>query len=179
MLSKLRKDLKRYLEGGEGNVKNAIYLLFSLELWAVVIYRFGHWVYHDFRIPLLRALLRVAAFIAHKVIEVTAGIRVPFSTEVGDGFYIGHFGGIIISPKAIIGKNCSLGTGVVIGTRALGDEGVPVIGDNVYIGAGAKILGGIKIGNNVRIGANAVVIGNVPDNATVVGVPARIVKVRQ
>ena len=118
------------------------------------------------------------SIIASKVIEVVAGISIPFSAEIGAGFYIGHFGGIIISPKAKIGGNCTLGTGVVIGTRGFGDEGVPVIGNNVYIGVGAKILGGIKIGNNVRIGANAVVIDGVPDNATVVGVPAKVVKVR-
>ena len=178
MFPKIREDVKRYLDSEKIKPKEFAYILFSLEIWTIVVYRFGYWVHFSFKIPIIRLILRIMAFIASKVIEVVAGISIPFSAEIGAGFYIGHFGGIIISPKAKIGGNCTLGTGVVIGTRGFGDEGVPVIGNNVYIGVGAKILGGIKIGNNVRIGANAVVIDGVPDNATVVGVPAKVVKVR-
>lgn len=177
MFSNVRKDMKQRLDGEKTSIRELLYLVFSLEVWATIVYRFGYWVHHRFRIPLVRSILKAVSFTAFKTIEIVAGISVPFSAEIGEGFYIGHFGGIIISPSAKIGKNCTLGTGVVIGTRGLGDKGVPVIGDNVFIGVGAKILGGIRVGNSVRIGANAVVIDDVPDNATVVGIPAKVVRV--
>lgn len=81
--------------------------------------------------------------------------------------------GIIVHMKAQIGANCTIYHQVTI---ASSKGGTPVIGDNVLIGSGAKILGGVHIGNNVKIGANAVVVHDIPDNCTVVGVPARIVK---
>ena len=104
------------------------------------------------------------------------GISVPYQTPIGSGFYIGHFGGIVVSSGATIGANCNLSQGVTIGQVNRGaKKGTPCIGDNVYIGPGAKVLGHITIGNNVAIGANAVVIKSVPDNAVVVGVPARVI----
>ena len=83
--------------------------------------------------------------------------------------------GIIIHPKSVIGKNVTIHQQVTLGYRYKYNY-APVIGDNVFIGAGAKILGKIHVGNNVRIGANAVVVSDVPDNCTVVGVPARIIR---
>lgn len=104
------------------------------------------------------------------------GIMIPYATEIGAGFYIGHFGTIVISPMAIIGKNCNISQGVTVGQTNRGNRlGVPTIGDNVYIGPGAKIIGNIKIGDNVAIGANAVVTKDLPDNAVAVGIPAKII----
>ncbi|WP_283640772.1 serine O-acetyltransferase [Mesonia mobilis] len=74
-----------------------------------------------------------------------------------------------------MGKNCMIGTQVTVGGKS-GHFEVPVIGDNVYLATGAKILGPIKIGNNVIVGANAVVIKDVPDNCVVAGIPAKIIK---
>lgn len=85
----------------------------------------------------------------------------------------------MIHPEAVIGERCVIGTSVVIGGRGKGVLGGPIIGNDVYIGTGAKILGPIHIGNSVVIGANAVVIDDVPDNATVVGIPARIVSIEK
>ena len=104
------------------------------------------------------------------------GISIRVSTDIGSGFYIGHFGGIVVSNEVIIGKNCNISQGVTIGQSNRGArKGVPVIGDNVYIGPGAKIFGRIRIGNNAAIGANCVVTKDVPDNAVVVGIPGRII----
>ncbi len=104
------------------------------------------------------------------------GMEIFPSTEIGSGFYIGHFGGIIINPLAKIGKNCNISQGVTIGRKNRGkNAGVPTIGDQVYIGPGAKIMGGITIGNNVAIGANAVVADSFPDNSVIAGIPAKLV----
>ncbi len=98
---------------------------------------------------------------------------VPFSVQIGEGTVFTHRAvGVIIHSKAVIGKNCKIQTGVVIA----GKNGcIPRIGDNVMIGAGACILGDVKVGNNVSIGANAVVLQDVPDNSIAVGIPARII----
>lgn len=107
------------------------------------------------------------------IVSLITGIYIPIDTKIGEGLYIGHWGGIIINSDVVIGANCNLSQGVTIGEGGReGKRGVPVIGDRVYIGPGAKIFGNITIGNDVAIGANAVVIKSVPDNAVVGGVPA-------
>lgn len=104
------------------------------------------------------------------------GMGIQRGTNIGKGFYIGHFSGIIVSGAAIIGDNCNISQGVTIGVAGSGENrGVPQVGNNVYMAAGAKLIGKIKIGNNVAIGANAVVTKDVPDNAVVVGIPAKII----
>lgn len=100
------------------------------------------------------------------------GIQIPPGT-FGKGLQIYHYGSIIVNQNAYIGDNATIYAGVVIGAKPSGN---PKIGDNCFIGAGAKILGGIKIGNNVTIAPNAVVTKDVPDNAVVAGVPAKIIK---
>jgi len=94
---------------------------------------------------------------------------------IGEGLYMGHIGGIHINYQVVIGRNCDITHRVTIGTSALGRQGAPVIGDEVYIGTGATIVGKIKIGNGAKIAANTLVIANVPDGATVMGVPGRII----
>lgn len=104
------------------------------------------------------------------------GISIPYETEIGSGFYIGHFGGIVVNECSIIGKNCNISQGVTLGRSNRGkNKGHPILGDNVYIGPGAKIVGNVKVGNNVAIGANCVVTKNVEDNAVVVGVPGKVI----
>lgn len=93
-----------------------------------------------------------------------------------EGLAIVHVGTIVVSPKARIGKNCRIHVCVNIGSAWVkGVSGVPVIGDNVYIGPGAKIFGPITIGDNVAIGANSVVNSSFPSNCTIAGVPAKII----
>jgi serine O-acetyltransferase len=104
------------------------------------------------------------------------GIQISTSVAIGSGFYIGHFGCIFVYPLCKIGKNCNLSQGVTLGKANRGKkQGFPVIGDNVYIGPGAKLVGAVKVGNNVAIGANCVVTRDVPDNAVVVGIPGRVI----
>jgi len=104
------------------------------------------------------------------------GISIPLEVEIGGGFYIGHFGGIVINEHVTIGENCSLYQGVTIGRHNRGDrKGCPRIGNRVYLAPGCKVFGGIAIGDNAAVGANAVVTHDVPANAVVVGVSARII----
>jgi serine O-acetyltransferase len=104
------------------------------------------------------------------------GYDIPAETIIGKGFYIGHFGGVVISPKAIIGENCNISHGITIGYTSRGKrKGYPRLGDNIYIGPGSVITGNINIGKNAAIGANSVVIEDLPENAVAVGIPARII----
>lgn len=110
---------------------------------------------------------------------IVYGLSIPARTKIGSGFYIGHYGGVVIHPDVTIGRDCNISQGVTIGLASRGDYfGTPTIGDRVYIGPGAKIFGKISIGNDVAIGANAVVARSVPEGAVVVGAPARVVSNR-
>ena len=105
------------------------------------------------------------------------GFQIPINTNIGEGFYIGHFGTIVINGNAIIGKNCNIAHNTTIGEVPSGKlKGYPTIGDYVWIGTGAVIVGNITIGNNVLIAPNAFVNINVPDNSLVLGNPARIIE---
>lgn len=102
---------------------------------------------------------------------------IPRSVQIGQDTKFAHSGlGCVIHEKAVIGKNCKLLQNVTVGGR--GKHGTPVIGDNVLIGANATIAGGIKVGNNATIGAMSLVIEDVPEGATVVGIPAKPIQTR-
>lgn len=141
--------------------------------WVMVTYRFGRWRY-TIKTPLIRKFFSLLYRILYKWTQMATGIELPCEVSVGKNFRIDHFGDIIISGYAKIGDNVIIRNGVTIGLRHLDSPAGPIIGNNVNIGAGAKILGKITIGNNVDIGANAVVITDVPDDSIAVGVPAKI-----
>lgn len=104
------------------------------------------------------------------------GIEIPWITDIGPGFYIGHFGGVVVNGRAKIGMNVNISQGATIGVHNRGDrKGVPMIGDCVYIGPGAKIFGSVTIGKGAAIGANAVVTKDVPENGVAVGIPAKVI----
>ncbi|MBM3400846.1 MAG: serine acetyltransferase [Bacteroidetes bacterium] len=104
------------------------------------------------------------------------GFQIPISTSIGPGFYIGHFGTIVINENAKIGKNCNVAHGVTIGQANRGKmRGCPVIGDKVWIGTGAVIVGRVSIKSNVLIAPNSFVNFNVPDNSVVLGNPGKII----
>lgn len=108
--------------------------------------------------------------------KIKYGISISHKTTIGEGFYIGHYGCIVVHPNAVIGKNCNISHEVTIGKKNRGKkEGYPLIGDNVYIAPGAKIIGSVKIGNNVAIGANCVVANDLEDNSVAVGIPAEVI----
>ena len=105
--------------------------------------------------------------------QIKYGFQIYPETEIGEGFYLGHWGAVVINPKVKIGRNCNIAQGVTIGQQNRGkNQGAPEIGDEVWIGANAVIVGNIKIGNNVLIAPNAYVNFSVGDNSFVVGNPA-------
>jgi serine O-acetyltransferase len=140
---------------------------------ALVVYRFGRWRYTVKPAP-LRKLFSLIYWVLYKWVQILTGIELPCEVELGRGFVIDHFGGIVISGYAKFGDHCRIRNGVVVGLSRTDEPRAPVIGNHVDIGAGAKVLGPITIGNNVFIGANAVVIRDVPDNSIAVGVPATV-----
>lgn len=141
--------------------------------WALLVYRFGQWRY-GVRPALLRKLCSLLYKVLFKLVQIVTGIELPCEVKLGKNFVIDHFGGIVISGYARFGDNCRIRNGVVVGLRRVDEPCAPHIGDNVDIGAGAKLLGNIRIGNNVAIGANAVVLCDVPDDHVAYGVPALI-----
>ncbi len=141
--------------------------------WALLVYRFGRWRY-GVRPALLRKPLSLLYKLLYKFVQIITGIELPCEVPVGKGFVIEHSGGIVVSGFARFGDHCRIRNGVVIGLARVEDPCAPQLGDDVDVGAGAKLLGNIRIGNHVRIGANAVVVCDVPDNCIAVGVPAVI-----
>ena len=108
--------------------------------------------------------------------QIKFSIAISYQEKIGTGLYIGHHGGIVTNAEAPIGANCNLSHGVTIGVTRRGEyKGIPVIGNNVYIGPGAKIIGKVRIGDHAAIGANAVVNKDLPDYGVVVGVPGRVI----
>lgn len=107
-------------------------------------------------------------------IRIIFSCDIPYTVKLGNNIILPHFGlGVVIHPRTKIGDNCKIFQQVTIGCR--NGEGPPILGDNVYIGSGAKVLGNIRIGNNVKIGANAVILHDIPDGSVVVGIPGKIV----
>lgn len=143
--------------------------------WALAVYRFGRWRY-GVKPAALRKVFSLSYRVLYKGIQIVTGIELPCEVPIGRNFVIEHSGGIVISGYARFGDNCRIRNGVVVGLSRVEDPCAPRFGNNVDIGAGAKVLGNITIGNNVLIGANAVVLTDVPDDCIAVGVPAVIKK---
>jgi serine O-acetyltransferase len=128
------------------------------------------------RVVIVKSIARVIFVVLEKIIEILTGICILPQCRIGGGLYVGHFGPTIVHPQAIVGENCNLSQGVTIGVVQSGDrKGVPRIGDRVYIGPNAVVIGNIDVGDDAAIGAGAVVIHSVPPRAVVVGNPARTV----
>lgn len=102
--------------------------------------------------------------------------RPLYATRIGSGFYIGHAGGVVVTGRTVIGRDCNLSHGVTIGQANRGPRhGWATVGDRVHIGPGVEVVGAVTIGGDVAIGASCVVTEDVPDGATVVGVPGRVI----
>lgn len=141
-----------------------------------VIHSFGHFVFYHVKVPVIRQLtLFIYKVLDFTFCKITFNTEIPGECNIGKNFELNHPYGIIINHAAIIGDNVRIRQQVTIGNHGNGVGGVPTIGNNVNIGCAAIILGKITVGDNSTIAANAVVTKDVPEGATVAGVPARII----
>ncbi|WP_297517224.1 serine acetyltransferase [Flavobacterium sp.] len=173
LFSLIRSDYRKYKKYGA----NGFVILFLTQgFWALFQYRIAHFFHQKVRIQPFRMLVMLPMYVWQKGVEIMTGISIPASAQIGHSFYMAHFGGIILNSNTIIGNNCNISQGVTIGVSGLGvKRGVPIIGNNVYIGANAVIAGKISISDNSLIGACSLVSSDVPENGVVVGVPAILV----
>ena len=167
MFRQLREDIAIVKEKDPAARSSLEILLTYSGLKAVRSYRRAHWFYQHKWFTIARIISQRAR---HKT-----GIH-P-GAKIGRKLFIDHGMGVVIGETTVIGDNCLLYQGVTLGGTGK-DKGKrhPTLGDNVMVGAGAKVLGPINIGNNVKVAANAVVLKDIPDNCTAVGVPARIAR---
>ena len=149
--------------------------------FVMVVYRLGNWAYYSIKIPIVKHIILLCYVILNNIAKLISCSTIPARCHIGSGLRLEHDGnGVVIHTSAIIGKNVRMFQQVTIGANDPyeGQEryGAPCIGDNVFIGAGAKIIGPVNVGEGAKIGANAVVVTDIPKGATAAGVPAKIIK---
>lgn len=181
MLKEWKVDLIRYFKVSNcKSLKSKIKAIMNNEpIFYLLLFRLGNYYKNNCKIPVIREVMYFFIYFFHKITSIIMGIQIPLGTKISQGLYLPHYGTIVIHRDTIIGEHCNVGQGVTIGIAGRGEkQGVPKIGNFVYIAPGAKIIGKIDIGNNVMIGANSVVTKSIPDNAVVAGVPAKIISYR-
>ena len=171
MFERLREDVDCIRERDPAARSRWVVLTCYPGLHALVMHRLAHWYWRHRRYWLGRFVSNVARFLT--------GIEIHPGATIGRRFFIDHGMGVVIGETAEIGDDVLIYQGVTLGGTGK-DKGKrhPTLGNHVVVGGGAKVLGNISIGNCVKIGAGSVVVHSVPDNATVVGIPGRIVKTR-
>ncbi len=168
---KIRRDFHAALSMDPAATSRLEVALTYAGFHALLFHRFAHWMAKK-RIPFFpRALSQVARFIT--------GIEIHPGATIGSGLFIDHGMGVVIGEMTEIGDNVTLFQGVTLGgTGKQRGKRHPTLGSHVVVGAGAKVLGPIRIGDYVKIGANSVVLQDVPDHSTVVGIPGKIVRIK-
>ena len=166
---KIKDDLAAAQERDPAATSKLEVILTYAGFHAMLAYRIAH-RFHTWGVPIIpRVISQLARWFT--------GIEIHPAAKIGRGFFIDHGMGVVIGETTEIGDHVTLFQGVTLGgTGKERGKRHPTLGNHVVVGAGAKILGGIKIGDNVKIGANSVVLKSVPPNSTVIGVPARIIK---
>ena len=154
-----------------------IVILIYPATWSVIAYRLNRAIYL-MRFKMLYYILFFPFFIFKRCIEILLSCEISEKADIGPGLYIAHSGSIIIGSGSVAGKNLSIRQGVTFGGGNQKGLSHPNLGNNVIVGAGAKVIGGVNISNNVMIGANAVVNKDVCENARVVGVPAKVINLK-
>ncbi len=168
-IKEIRKDLRSIMERDPAASSELEVLLTYTGVHAVIVHRAAHWFYKRGH--------KIIARVISQIMRGITGIEIHPGAKIGKGLLIDHGSGVVIGETAEIGDYCLLYQGCTLGGTGK-DHGKrhPTLGNNVMVGAGAKILGPFKVGDNAKIAANAVVLKEVPPNSTAVGVPARIVR---
>jgi serine O-acetyltransferase len=176
MWTELKRDIWRTRRGKSGFLGDIACLIANRGMQAMLYYRIANFCQKQ-HVPLLPFLLT-------RRIQTKYGIDISPASTLGGGIVIFHGVGLVIGNEVVIQGDTDLYHGVTLGVRGAEwvnehhQDGHPVVGKNVVIGAGAKILGSVTIGDNCVIGANAVVTKSIPDNSVAVGIPARVVRSR-
>ena len=168
MFKYIKEQIRTVMEK-DPSIRNPFEVLLCPSFKALIYYKISHYFY-------VHKHLLLARYISEKAKRKT-GIEIHPGATIGKRLFIDHGTGVVIGETAIVGNDVTLFHGVTLGgTGKEKGKRHPTIGNNVFIGSGAKILGNIIIGNNVKIGANAIILKDVPSNVTIVGVPGKIVK---
>jgi serine O-acetyltransferase len=177
MFETIRADIERKMRGFGVRAKDQTFFrkritpLLEFGTAAVVVYRFGRWVY-GLKIPVFRQVMIFLYLVINTICLAITGIHVHRESEIGPGLVIHNCNCIFLLARRI-GHSCTVNQGVSV--ASVRGTGWPTIGNNVYLGAGCKVMGGVNVGDNVVVSANSLVITDVPSNCTVMGVPARII----
>lgn len=171
MFKNLNYDLENVVKLDPA-ARNKLEVLFLYSgIHSLISHRIAHFLYKKRIFFIARLISQISKFFT--------GIEIHPGATIGKGFFIDHGNGVVIGETAEIGDNVMIYHQVTLGGTG-NEKGVkrhPTVGDNCIIGTGAKLLGNITIGNNSKIGANSVVLRNVPENATVVGIPGKVKKI--
>lgn len=171
MFNRLREDIRAVFERDPAATSYLEVILTYAGLHALLCHRVSHWLW-------MRKMPFIPRFLS-QLCRFFTGIEIHPGATIGRGFFIDHGMGVVIGETSEIGDNVTLFQGVTLGgTGKERGKRHPTIGNNVVIGTGAKILGAIRIGDHVRIGANSVVLQDVPPYSTVVGIPGRVVRIK-
>ena len=177
MFDNIREDIARKMRGygvrpeDQTFFRQRITPLLELGTWAVIVYRFGRWVY-GINIPVIRQVMIGIYLVINTICLMLTGIHIQRKSDIGPGLVV-HNCSCIFVLATRIGHSCSVNQGVSV--ASVRGTGWPTIGNNVYLGAGCKVMGGVTVGDNVVVSANSLVVADVPSNCTVLGVPARII----
>lgn len=173
MFYKIKKDIEYIMENDPAaRTKLEVFLLYP-SIHARLAHMFSHFLYKKKLFFLARLISQLARFFT--------GIEIHPGATLGAGILIDHGMGVVIGETAQIGNRVTIYHGTTLGGtgKDKGRKRHPTVGDNVVIGAGAKVLGNINIGSNSKIGSNSVVLNDVPEGATVVGIPGKVVKINK
>lgn len=166
----LRSDLNRLAKRRGGIIG---YLFTNAPFRVIFWFRIG--TYLKEKSGIFYRPLYLLVHLIQKHCQYQTGIQLPIGTEAGGGLFFPHFSCIVINSGIKIGNNCTILSGVTIGSIRGPKGGVPQIGNNVVLTSGVKVIGNVKIGDNSIIGAGAVVVNDIPENSVAVGVPAKVV----
>ena len=172
MFYKIKKDIEYIMENDPAaRTKLEVFLLYP-SIHARLAHMISHFLYKKNLLFLARLISQIARFLT--------GIEIHPGATLGEGILIDHGMGVVIGETAELGDRITIYHGTTLGgTGKEKGKRHPTVGDNVVIGAGSKVLGNIKIGSNSKIGANSVVLHDVPEGATVVGIPGKVVKINK